>query len=252
MELYRPKHRLAEELLPLAQTALAGQGNAAVDAGTNSLLLVGDGPALRRALELLAQQDRALRNVVLHYESRTANELDAAGIRVAWGTATGSFRIGNARVPEGGAHLFVEPELSQLRGSGTFGGTLRVLEGQSGQIATGVDVPVTTLRSSRFGVEERTSFASADSGFWVTPRVLGDGSVRLDFAPFDARIAGQMRAGLVVEHSGAETTITAKPGDTVALAGLSTAVSVRGADAAGAQRSSLSGERIMLLRVELE
>ena len=40
MELYRPKHRLAEELLPLAQTALAGEGNAAVDAGTNSLLLV--------------------------------------------------------------------------------------------------------------------------------------------------------------------------------------------------------------------
>jgi len=252
MTLYRPKHRLAEELLPLARTALAGEGNAAVDAGTNSLLLVGDGPALKRALALLEQQDRALRSVVVHYESRGSSELDAAGIRVDWGASTGALRIGNVLAPAGETRLLVQPEAASGRGSDTLGGTLRVLEGQSGQIATGVDLPVTMRRRTAFGVEERTGFASADSGFLVTPRVLGDGSVRLDLAPFDARIAGQTRAGPVIERSGAATSLTVKPGETVALGSLAATGSATRADAYGVERERSHDERVLLVRVEVE
>src|SRR5262249_42676935 len=43
---YRPRSRLAEELLPLADAALAGEGRAVVDPGTNSLVLLGPRPAL--------------------------------------------------------------------------------------------------------------------------------------------------------------------------------------------------------------
>ena len=50
VEVYKVANRTAAELLPLAETAMAGEGSAALDAGTNSIVLLGPRSAVERTL----------------------------------------------------------------------------------------------------------------------------------------------------------------------------------------------------------
>lgn len=252
MLVYRPQHRLAAELLPIAEVALAGEGSAALDAGTNALILVGDGAALARARALLEQQDRALRNVVVHYASSTLSELSAAGVRVDWRVVAGDVRIGTLVGPGGGSAVRVRPEAERRTGERSFAGTLRILEGQSGEILTGSEVPVTTREAGPWGVRETTSFVAADSGFRVTPHVQGDGRVRLELSPFEGRIGATRGAVPVVERSAATTTLVLAPGEEAVLGGLTGASASREAGTRGARGSSAREETLLRVRVEVE
>lgn len=250
---YRPRQRLASELLPLAQAALAGEGSVVADPGTNSLVLLGPRAALDRALELLAQQDRALRNVTVHYESRRVDELESEGLRVDWQVVSGNVRLGNVVLPRREGVVAVRPEADRERESGGVQGMLRVLEGQPGRISTGVDVPVATRTLTPYGVREDSAFVQAESGFDVTPHVLGDGRVRLDFAPFEERLGPRVIGGPVVERTTAATSTTVAPGVKVAIGGLardSTANGRRSFSGFGSARAH--EERVLVVWVEVE
>jgi type II secretory pathway component HofQ len=248
---YRPRHRLASELLPLAETALAGEGSAAVDAGTNSLVLLGPGPALDRALELLAEQDRALRNVVVHYESRRMDELEAEGLRVDWQVVSGKVRVGNVRLSRSETTVAVRPAGEQERDRGSVQGMLRVMEGQPGRIAAGVEVPVATHTLTPYGVREDAEVVEAASGFDVTPHLLGDGRVRLEIAPYEARLAPPTLGGPVIERAGAQTTVTVAPGEKVALGSLARDSASSGWGFLGFGRKQSREARVLLVWVEL-
>jgi type II secretory pathway component GspD/PulD (secretin) len=250
---YRPRQRLASELLPLAQVALGGEGTAAADPGTNSLVLVGPRAALERALELLAQQDRPLRNVVVHYESRRADELDAEGLRVDWQVVAGDLRVGNVVRPRRDGFVAVRPEAHRAREQGGATGMLRVLEGQPGRIAAGVELPVTTRTRTRHGVREDAFSVPVESGLEVIPHLMGDGRVRLEIAPFDDRVVGHVVGGPVVERTGSRTSVTLAPGERVAVASL-----VRDSASSGESLGSGIGsarsreERVIVVWVDLE
>jgi len=248
-QVYRPAHRPAEELLPIAQVSLGGEGSVALDPGINALILVGEEPALRRTLELLAQQDRGLRNVVVHYESRTAADFAAAGIAIAWRVVAGDVRIGTIPGPGGASLLAIRPEAGEGSSQRRFAGTLRILEGRSGQLVTGSERPVTTREVSPWVVRETTSFVRADSGFDVTPRVLGDGRVQLDIAPFTSRFVG---AGPVVERSAAASSVIVAPGESVVLGQLASDQSARELGTGGAATARSSEETLLVVGVELE
>ena len=250
---YRPKQRLASELLPLAQVALAGEGTAAADAGTNSLVLVGPGPALDRALELLAQQDRALRNVVVHYESRRLDELESEGVRVAWQVVAGDVRVGNLALPRRDSVVAVRPEAGHGREQGGVQGMLRVLEGRPGRIAAGVELPVTTRTLTPYGVREDTTPVQVASGFEVIPHVMGDGRVRLDIAPFDDRVAGRVVGGPVVLRTGSEMSVSVVPGERVAVGSLvRDSASSRGSLFSGVGSDRSREERVIVVWVEVD
>jgi type II secretory pathway component HofQ len=248
---YKPRSRLAEELLPLAQAALAGEGNAVVDPGTNSLVLLAPGPALARARALLEQQDQALRNVVVHYESRRASELASSGVRVAWQVAGGGVRVGNVFLPGAGNAVAVRPEAGQGREQGGSQGMLRVLEGHPARIAAGVEVPVTTRSVSPWGVQTNTALVQAESGFEVVPRVLGDGRVRLDVSPFDARVAGGAPGRPLIERSGGATSVVVAPGERAAIASLGGARSTSGTGTTGFGTTASSDEVVLVVWVEI-
>jgi type II secretory pathway component HofQ len=241
-EVYRAKHRPAEELLPIAQTVLAGEGSAAVDPGTNSLVLVGEPALLARVIALLDGQDRALRNVVLWYSSRRAQDLDAEGLRVDWTIEAGDVRIGNVLGREG-VNARVGAVDAERRSE--LSGTLRVLEGRTGRIATGSVIPFRVGR----GWHRDTVLVEAESGIEVQPRILGDGRVQLELFPFEATPA----PGGVIQGASAATTVVVEPGRTVALGGVErdAAQSAR-APLGGAARASGSDARVLLVTVEVE
>jgi type II secretory pathway component GspD/PulD (secretin) len=130
---------------------------------------------------------------------------------------------------------------------------LRVLEGQPGRIAAGVDLPVTTRTRTPIGVREDTTVVQVASGFEVIPHVLGDGRVRLDIAPFDDRVAGRVGGGPVVERTGSETSVTLAPGERVAVGSLvRDSGSSRGAVLSGFGSERAREERVMVVWAELE
>jgi hypothetical protein len=233
-------------LLPYAEATLGNEGRVVVDAGTNSLVLVSErADLIRSALALLVAQDRALRTVVLEYASQRTSALAAEGIRIDWGVATGGVRIGNLIVPAGDSRVRVSGGATRARGSGSLGGTVRILEGHAGRIASGETVPIITR--GRHGAT--TTLVPAESGFEARARVLGDGRVQLELRPFEANYRSDGR----IETSEAATTLVLTPGRTVVIGGLSETGGAASLDAfSGAQRQSGSDERILEITARVE
>jgi type II secretory pathway component HofQ len=243
-EVYRCQHRVADDLLPLAQTALAGEGEAVVDAGTNSVVLIGPPAAVAAAMALLAQQDRPMRTILLHYESTTRSALDAAGVHVAWRAGGGSWSVGTATFPPGDTGAVVALGARAARGTDRLSGILRVVEGQSGRITTGVSVPLATRR----GGNVSTEYVTAESGYDARGRVLGDGRVQVDVAPLLSRL----RRDGTIAFTGGETSLVLKPGETVVLGGIVRSGSLEDAGLEGARTRAGEDDTLLLLRAEIE
>ena len=243
--LYKGKHRQVEELLPIAQTLLSDAGRARVDARTNSLLLVGDAALLAEVERVLVAQDRAPRTVLLRYAEKRVSELGAQGFQIRWSFEGDGYRVGSARPPAGaGSRVAIGVEDSRAERVGDFAGTLRVLEGSTGRIQTGSAAPI-TLPTRRGPV---TAWSSAVSGFEARPRILGDGRVHLELAPFDARLSRG-----AVEHAGASTTLVVSPGGHVVVGGLARETSDSAASPlSGASAARAADERVLVIRVDVE
>jgi len=251
VRLYKVQHRTAEELLPLARSAMASEGSVEADAGSNSLLLAGSREGVAATLLFLSRVDRPLRAVVLRYESHRLRELESQGIAVDWSGGGGAVRVGDVRWPRDGAALRVGGDTGSHERA--LAGEIRILEGQSGSILTGQSVPVTTARirqgGSSFAVHPSTTFVPVESGFDARARVLADGRIQIELRPIDS----QLRAAGRVEYSSAATTVVLDPGRTVALAGL-----IRTADAESASFASQAGsaqrgdESLLLLTARVE
>ena len=245
VRVYKAQHRVADELLPLAETALAGQGSAVVDHGTNSLVLMGPPGAIADALAVLDAQDRALRTVVLRYASRRRSELERDGVRVAWQAGGGSLRIGNLVDPDAGSHVAARAESEGERRELALDGVIRILEGQSGRISTGASRPFVVHDAAG----TQTEWLSADSGFEARARILGDGRVRVELAPTQAHFepSGDLA------HTGGSMTVELEPGRTVVVGGLATASREEHRELlSGAERRQADDELLLVLRAAIE
>jgi len=245
VHVYRPLSRSAAELLAPAQAALGDAGSAAVDAGTNALILIGDAPAVDAALGVLAQLDRPLATVVLHYESERLEDLAARGVRVAWSVSAGSFRVGNVLAPPGTDLVAVRPYDDKVERRGRFAGMLRVQDGQVGRIETGTELPIVQHVSPW---ETQVGVLSASSGFEARPQLLGDGRVRVQLQPFE----GALQKGGTIRTSGAATELTVAPGDTVAIGGITQSQEQRSRSLGGGGTEKSAEDLVLLLRVEVE
>jgi Bacterial type II and III secretion system protein len=245
VHVYRPLSRSAAELLAPAQAALGDAGSATVDAGTNALVLIGDAPAVEAALGVLAQLDRPLATVILHYESERLEDLAARGVSVAWSVSAGSFRIGNVLAPPGTDLVAVRPFDDKVERRGKLAGMLRVQDGQVGRIETGSTLPIVQHVSPW---ESQVGFVSASSGFEARPQLLGDGRVRVQLQPFE----GALEKGGTIRTSGAATEVTVAPGDTVAIGGITQSREQRSRSLGGGANEKRDEDWLLLLRVEVE
>jgi type II secretory pathway component HofQ len=122
---------------------------------------------------------------------------------------------------------------------------LRVQDGQSGRIETGTSVPFVQHVSPW---ESQVGYASAASGFEATPRVQGDGLVRVALQPFE----GELGRGGAIRGGGADTEVTVKPGEIVAVGSLGSTRERSTRGLGGAVSEQRYEEWVLLLRVELE
>lgn len=243
VEVHKPRHRPAAELVSIAQLALGEEGTAVADPGTNSLVLIGTRAAVDRAIALVQAQDQPRRTVILHWSARDQAELEAAGIRVEWSARVGSVRVGTILFPED--RLDVRAEILRTERERRLEGTLRLLDGETGRIGQGRSVPVTTR--DRYG-RASTAFVEAEQGFQATVRVLGNGKVRVEIQPSDDRVSSRG----FTRFAGASTVVEVVPGDLVLLGSIGEWRDEGQRGSRILSTNQRSEERVMLLRVEVE
>lgn len=267
VEVYAARHRTAEELLPLAATAIGDEGEVALDAGTNTLVLIGSPTAVAEALALLASQDRRLRTLVLSQTTRRSRELTAQGLSIRWQAKSGAFRVGQlgpaqpAHGPgpasagssaasstasarsDDGAELRAMEAMRSLEASMTA--KMRVTEGSRTRIETGTTVPYTVVGRSG----PSTQWVDATSGFEASARILGDGRVQVDIASF----ARELLPGGALDGTAGSNVVTLEPGVLVAIGGLRSDRAVgRTETGSGQNRGRSTDETILLLRADVE
>ena len=246
-EIYVPRNRPAEELAPLVQALLAGQGSAVADPHSGKIVLSGDPAAIAQALEALRSLDQPVRQYRVESETSTREALDRASGSVSGWIQAGDLRIGRVVGPEG-----VRLRAS-AGGAGSYerlAATVVVLEGRSAEIWTGADHPVTTRTTERAGpyarVTETTELVSVRSGFRVRPRSAGPEAIEVEITP----IVEELGPGGSIRETGASTQIRVKPGESVAIGGVTRQEQSAGADLfRGAGRESLASESLLVVRV---
>ena len=201
-------------------------------------------------------QDPTLRTVVVHYEARRVDELAAEGLRVDWHSVSGNLRVGNVVPTNWLAAVSARPEASQDRESGDEQGTFGILEGRTGRLSTSVGARPAMRALTPYGARVESGAAQVGSGFDVMPHVLANGSVRLDFSPFDARLdprASDESGDPVVEHNAAATMVMAPPGAKVAVGGLARdSTAGAGRSFSGFGTATAREERVLVVWVEVE
>lgn len=240
IEIYRPKSRTAAEMLPLAESALAGDGTATLDPGSNALLLVGPKARVEEAVATLNALDQRRTSVTIHFESRRRDEVKKSGVAIDWQTEAGPLRIGTVIVPAAPDGARITASLLSRETAGGFSGSVRVLDGEVGRIGSGASVPV----RSRWAIER----VEAERGLLARPRVLGDGSVQVEIAPNE----GQVDAAGRTRFTSGATTVIVKPGDTTVIGGLERRSDVRSQGTRVLSSDLASDERLWLLRVETD
>jgi len=254
VHVYEVRHRLAQELVAPVETALGAEGRVVADGRTNTLVLSGDPAAVENALGILAALDVRPRTVVLRYGSEDAASLTSRDLRIDWRIEAGGFRVGTVvggKEPSG-SRVGVRLAASRLEREGRQTAVLRVLEGRSGRIASGVQMPFTKRRVV-FGargrvVQESTQLLSAEAGFDVRPRVLGDGRIELALRPLHQRLGTDGR----IQTAGAETHVVVTPGETCVIGGLTRSEQGERRDLAGAGTTRVSEQRLLLIRADIE
>ena len=242
IETYRAKHRLAADLVAIAEGALGPNGQVVLDTRTATLILNGTPQAVHKALALLEALDRPLRHVVVRYEMKEGRELDLLEAQVVWKTSIGPVRIGTLPVP-GDEGLRFSANATRVTRRGNSKAFLKMLEGGSGMIRTGEAFPF--IYEPYYGA---SVLVRAESGFEVSASILADDRVRLDLRPF----AGRLEEDDTLRYTAAETSLTVAPGETVVFAELSNDTTDQRIGLDGGGRQHLSDRQVLILSVDIE
>jgi hypothetical protein len=211
-----------------------------LDVRTATLVLSGRPSAIRRALALLEEMDRPLRQLVLTQELRELKELDALSARIAWKVSYGSFRIGTLPMASDGIHIALGARRESRQS--TTRNILRLLEGSTGHILTGKAVPF--VYELYWG---NVTLVPAETGFEVTATMLGDGRAHLELRPFSGRLEDR---GL--RYIAAATTIDVTPGETVVFAEVAHEADETTVNPSGGARARGREQQVLLISVEVE
>jgi len=247
LEIYVPRNRTAEELAPLVQALLADQGSAVADPHSGKIVLSGDPGAIAQALEALRSLDQEVSQYRVESETSTREALDRASASVAGWIEAGDLRIGRVVGPEG---VRLRASAGGAGSSERLAASVVVMEGRSAEIWTGADYPLTTRTLERAGpyarVSETTELVSVRSGFRVRPRSAGPEAIEVEITP----IVEQLGPGGSIRETGASTQIRVKPGESVAIGGVTRQERSAGADVLrGAERGSAASESLLVVRV---
>jgi type II secretory pathway component HofQ len=261
LEVVPLKHRLADELLPTLRALVAPGGTVT---GLNDQLVIRTTPdnlaELERVLGALDTPLRQLRITVTQDISAQADvRSDELSVRLRAGDARAA--VGGppggpgARLGVGGEDGRVDYRNFSTRGREDRGNThfVTAVEGSPAFIAAGQVVPLPTqsavLTPYGAAVQESIGYRDVGAGFYVTPRLGGDGRVTLEVAPFSERLT--RGGGGTIDARGLTTTVSGRLGEWIALGGAAESFAARGGGIAYSTREQGADRYDVWVKVEV-
>jgi type II secretory pathway component GspD/PulD (secretin) len=213
-------YRTAEDLLPILRP-LVPQGSAIT--GTGAVLLVrADAATLQRLREAVASLDRAPRQLLITVGQGMSLQGRGTSVRGSGTIGAGDVQVGVNRPPAPDASGQVVIRAGAARDDAHNVSSVRALEGYETYIALGQSRPFTSTTVSGGGfhppsVTQSTEFRDVQTGFYATPRVVGD-RVTLEISPHQQRLSGAGHHAPVTTGS-MTTTVTGRLGEWIPLGG---------------------------------
>ena len=237
MEVIPLQNRPAAEIQPLLQPLL-DDDERIVDGGSN-LIVKTSPPRLEHIRALVGQLDTRLHNLaisVLQSSRKTADELNAEA-----GLTLSTNKIHMHGMNADTRDLDARRDLQQLR----------TLEGQAAHIEAGQQRPIntTTVYDSGYGypgVANTTQIQTASTGFAVIPRLVGNEEVLIAVEPWSERFQNNG----TVSSQNASTSIRARLGEWVEIAGIATDSRSNDRGFNGLNYNTQSDDRRILIKVE--
>lgn len=208
-------YRSADELLPLVQTVLGGDGR--VSAYGNQLIVNAEPAKLAELQNLLPQLDTRPRRLLITVDSQQDTNTSQRGYRV-----DGSIDAGNVEVVGGRGERHGQDQLRIVnrnsRGSSGSLQQVQATEGYPAQIQAGESVPVRNVVRDAYGhPREYTGYRDVNRGFEVVASVQGD-QVQLSIHSQQDRLASSRGA---IDTQRTDTHIGGRLGEWIVLGGIS-------------------------------
>lgn len=232
LEVMELQHRLVRDVVPVIQPVLAPGGTLT---GTANRLIVRTTPEnLAEVRQVVAALDTRLRQLRISVTQDVAAVVQAREDALAGQVQAGDFAAGiGAAGPPGAppagdaARASVQYSTARTRSRNDSANLHYVvgMEGAPAWIATGAEIPLpytqSTVTPFGAGVASGIAYRQVSSGFYVTPRVQGDGTLMIEVAP-ELQRAAPDGSGLIASR-GAATTVTGRLGEWIPIGGASIA-----------------------------
>lgn len=255
LEVIPLKYRTAEELIPILQPMLARDGSIS---GLRGQLVVRTTPAnLDELRRVLSTVDVAPRRLLITVAQDAASDRSRRGAEVSGGLRTDDqLRLsipGTGVAPRDGiqARVFDNRSTENLR----VLQSVQVVDGRSAYVQAGQSAPVPERRVTRSVVNGRvveqvvdtTDYRTAETGFYVTPRVSGD-RVTLEISSQREALVARQPGTVNVQR--AVTTVSGRLGEWLEVAATSQERSVERDVLFGGSTSARTESRSVLLKVD--
>ena len=203
------QYRKAAELVPIVQTMLSSGGSVTVSQRVNSLVIVDNPEAIRRVYAYLERFDKPVEQVRIHVRLNNTGADEERTVTTRGRYSKDNVSAALRRKKKDGVDISAEDH--ERRRSGTSSAFVVAMSGSPAFIRSGKEIPY--RQSSAGGT---VVWKSADSGFMVTPTVVGD-NVHLKIVPSVS--CADCKDG-VIRSFGAQTELTAPFGQWVEIGGI--------------------------------
>jgi type II secretory pathway component GspD/PulD (secretin) len=228
MSIIQLQNRPAEEVIPVVKPML-GASDAISGQGFN-IFLRSSPETLVRVKEMIAVLDIPSKMLQVSVFQGSERELDALGISGNIQIDAGNASIDVGRGRDGNDNAGGSITYSTASGSASISGVrtqgsvqdspvhhVRVAEGTEAYIATGEQIPYSTVWVGPRGIVGGTEFIEAVTGFYVLPRTRGD-NVMLEVSPFRSSRSNTRDDN--IDTQSAVTTITGRIGEWLLIGGV--------------------------------
>jgi len=236
LEVIELKHRSAQELIPALQPLVAPGG--ALSGQDYTLFVRTSSANLAEIRRVVAQLDRAQRQLLVSVRTATWQEIEREGVAVSGELSTSAAR----------ARVSGVDSSEQVNRGGVA--SVAVLEGNAAMIDNGSSVPVVTAVIGGGGrrpwVGAQTEYRDLPNGFLVTPRVSGE-TVILDIQQRSDAVRGGR-----IETQQVQTQVSGRLGTWIALGGVTSSNTTNQRSLGGRSYSTQSDERNVWVKVEAQ
>ncbi len=254
------KNRPADEVIPVIKPML--KPNDAITGTGFQIFLRTDPKTLDEVTRLLQVMDKAPRNLII----KVRNNIDAESRSTDLNTS-GNYEIGddvNVVVGDRPPHkegTKVRINSTKNRSQNNTEHMIRVIEGGQAFITAGEIRPYEhrTIIKHRHGVSvyDSVDYQDVTSGFYVTPRLTGNGTVTLQVQPHYQTAKDEYSYTSdgyrgTVDVQEASTTVSAKLGEWIQIGGIDTDAKSKDSGILSTSRNSEDLQSTIYLKVELE